>query len=154
MSKNYRKSNTPKTKKAFIGVSKEGKLQYQDTGLPVITTQSEFVQDADKSYTYRVCVACNTKFGLDTDIEYKRCYECRSLDEDFGNKMKRLARLSREGIVPLDKNNPFGVIQAGWKPNGFDTEVREETNKLCSTCFIILPKSFGRKRLCESCRKD
>ena len=130
MSKVYRNSHTPTTKKALIGVDDKGNLVYNDTGLPVIRTQSEFMRDTKKSYTYRDCIACNKQFGLDTDIEYQRCHECRVLDEELENKMKRLARLSREG------------------------NVHEDTNKLCSTCFIVLPKSFGRKRLCESCRKD
>lgn len=157
MSKVYRKSHTPTTKKALLGVDDKGNLVYNDTGLPVIRTQSEFMRDTKKSYTYRDCIACNKQFGLDTDIEYQRCHECRVLDDELENKMKRLARLSREGIVPEDTDNPFGVKDASWKPNGFDVEtfnVHEDTNKLCSTCFIVLPKSFGRKRLCESCRKD
>ena len=74
-------------------------------------------------------------------------------------KMKRIAKVTREqvkegtvtetdkGLVP-DK---FGVTDASWKPYA-DTPVIEESYRTCSKCYIVLPRDFGRKRLCESCR--
>jgi len=64
--------------------------------------------------------------------------------------MKRLARLSREGIIPEDDTN--GVRDASYQYNDSVTVV-VDSYKTCSNCFIVLPKSFGRKRLCEHCRK-
>ena len=66
MSKVYRNSHTPTTKKALIGVDDKGNLVYNDTGLPVIRTQTEFMRDTKQSYTYRDCIACNKQFGLET----------------------------------------------------------------------------------------
>jgi len=156
MSKSYRKPTVPSTKRAIVGVDEDtGEIIYEDTRLPVINTQSEFIQEAPVKYIDRVCISCDSKFGLDTDIEYERCYECRTLDKELEDKMKRLARLTREGIVPVDDS--LGVKDASWKPNSWDKisfDRGKETNKLCSSCYIVLPLGYGAKRLCESCRKD
>jgi len=158
MSKSYRKPTVPSTKKVIVGVDEDtGNIIYEDTRLPVITTQSEFIQEAPVKYIDRECISCGVKFGLDTDIEYKRCFECRSLDKELENKMTRLARLSREGIVPEKDTGILGVKHAGWQPNQWDKisfDRGKETNKVCSSCYVVLPLSYGSKRLCESCRKD
>lgn len=152
MAKNYRKPTYPSTKKAFVGVDKDnGNLIYTDTGLPLVKGTGEYTREIEGAkYLTHECISCKKR----TDVISPRCYECREIDKDLEQKMKRLSRLTREGIVPTDENNPFGVIDAEWKPNGYDKQVVEETNKLCTNCFIVLPKAFGRKRLCESCRKD
>ena len=152
MSKKYRNSITPTTKKAFVGVDENnGSLIFTDTGLPLIKGTNEYQRNVEGiDYPTHECVSCSKR----TDVITPRCYECREQDKELEQKMKRLSRLTREGIVPEDTDNIFGVIDAEWKPNGFDTKVVEEANKLCTNCFIVLPKAFGRKRLCENCRAD
>ena len=152
MAKNYRKPMYPTTKKAFVGVDDtNGNLVFADTGLPLVKGTGEYNREVDgANYPTHECVSCKKR----TDVLSPRCYECREQDRELEQKMKRLSRLTREGIVPADSNNPFGDIDAEWSPNSYDKQVVEQTNKLCTNCFIVLPKAFGRKRLCESCRKD
>ena len=62
MSKSYRKPTVPSTKKVIVGVDEDtGKIMYEDTRLPVITTQSEFIQEAPVKYIDRECVSCGVK---------------------------------------------------------------------------------------------
>jgi|TARA_Y100001970_G_C14033934_1_gene750056 hypothetical protein len=141
-------THTPNTKKALIGVDENnGRLVYADTGLPVIRTQTEFMTESqDKDLYKHECIAC----GVLTNAEFPRCWDCVQQDKELENKMKRLARLSREGIIPEDDTN--GVRDASYQYNDSVTVV-VDNYKTCSNCFIVLPKSFGRKRLCEHCRK-
>ena len=150
MPKRYRKPITPTTKKTFVGIDKDnGKDVYVDTGLPWITTTQEYQREViGQDYPKHECALC----GVKTNAMYQRCFECKELDNDLKKKLYRLSRLTREGIIPEDNSN--GVIDAEWKPNSNDTNAVEETNRLCTNCFITLPKAFGLKRLCESCRKD
>ena len=157
MSKSYRKPTNPTTKKAFVGIDKDnGKDIFIDTGLPVIASTSEFMRDVEGAdEPTHDCIACSKR----TSVLSSRCQECRDNDKDLSDKMRRLTKLTREGIVYEDNKMPLvpnGVRDGEWSPNkSFDERiVEEETNKLCTNCFIVLPKAFGLKRLCESCRAD
>ena len=152
--------HTPKTKKALTKVvERNGKLVhiYVDTGLPIISSTAEYMHNVENAVIpHTDCRYC----GKSTDAISSLCYECRELNKDLEMKMKRIAKVTREqvkegtvtetdkGLVP-DK---FGVTDASWKPYA-DTPVIEEAYRTCSKCYIVLPRDFGRKRLCEDCRK-
>jgi len=163
VSKRYRNSSVPKTKRTLVGYDKLNDVPVViDTRVPDLSGSREptiEVEDGDKYlWTCRFCQA-TTKVGRKVcSLCNKDASKVIKTVDDIEAREQHIKDCKCDGAciyeVHLDKDD---VRDGQWKPNDrYDYIIIEAEKPQCIECFIILPLEFVSKgyRKCNDCRKE
>lgn len=181
MSKRYRNSSVPKTKRTLVGYDKLNDVPVViDTRVPDLSGSREptiEVEDGDKYlWTCRFCQA-TTKVGRkvcslcnkDADAvikiadkveeytEHKNKCDCCTCDVLKVTDDEITVTHNCNCVCIHEPQNIESVTDGEWKPNDrYDYIIIEAEKPQCIECFIILPLEFVSKgyRKCNDCRKE
>lgn len=174
VSKRYRNSSVPKTKRTLVGYDKLNDVPVViDTRVPDLSGSREptiAVEDGDKYlWTCRFCQA-TTKVGRkvcslcnkDASKVIKTVDDTEAREQHIKNCDCCICELDElddcECICNYAINPDKATVTDGqWKPNDrYDYIIIEAEKPQCIECFIILPIEFVSKgyRKCNDCRKE